>query len=283
MAPPEDPVARLAADETHGSTHLSLRALEALRERARETAEYDDIAAFARRLRAARPSMHAVATRVDRAMAEADQTPASVARSAERVREMAEQADEAAAEHAATRIDGRRVCTLSRSGTVRATLAQAPVERVYVLTSQPGGEGVETAAALDATVTLAADAAVADLFAEEAVDALLVGADTVFPDGSVLNKVGTRTAATVAAHTNAETLVVCAAAKIAPAGTTDADREPRDPTELYDGEADVTVHNPTFDRTPAALVDAVLTEQGALDTARVDRVAEEHAALTWDG
>ena len=49
-------------------------------------------------------------------------------------------------------------------------------------------------------VTLCTDAAVAHLLAEESVEVVLVGADAVLPDGSVVNKVGTRAAASAAAR-----------------------------------------------------------------------------------
>ena len=62
------------------------------------------------------------------------------------------------------------------------------------------------------------------------------------------------------------------------------DREPRNPAELYDGDAAVSAYNPTFDRTPAGLVDAVVTERGPLDAAEIRAVADDNAAAaSWDG
>ena len=276
----DDPAATLAEDTDHGAAWLSLFALEALEAGAETGKTYDEVAALARELRTARPSMHAVANRVNRAMAAAtERTPAAVAESARAVRERAADADETAADNAADRIDGATVLTLSRSGTVATALDRAVTDGVVVLESLPGGEGVAVAESLstDHDVTLARDAAVADRVAA-GVDAVLVGADAVLPDGGVVNKVGTRTAATVAAHEEVPVVVACASAKVAPAGTTDAARELRSPAELYDGDAPVAVHEPTFDRTPAALVDVVVTERGTLDAAAVRAVAEEHAA-----
>jgi len=282
----DDPVATLAEDTEHGAAWLSLFALDALEAEAEAATTYDEVAALARQLCAARPSMYAVATRVNRAMDGADEhTPAAVAESAWAVRERAVDADEATADRAADRVDGATVLTLSRSGTVAAALDRAVTNGVVVLESLPGGEGVAVAESLSADhdVTLARDAAVADCLAA-GVDAVLVGADAVLPDGSVVNKVGTRTVAIAAAHEGASVFVACASAKVAPTGTTEVDREPRPPAELYDGDADIDVHEPTFGRTPAALVDAVVTERGALDAAEVRAVAEEHAAAAgWVG
>jgi translation initiation factor 2B subunit (eIF-2B alpha/beta/delta family) len=140
---------------------------------------------------------------------------------------------------------------------------------------------VAEALAADHDVTLTTDANAAGALADA--DTLLVGADAVLPDGSVVNKVGTRTAATVAAREGVPVVVACASAKVAPAGTEGFDAEPRDPAELYDGDAPVTVVNPTFDRTPAALVDVVATERGTLDAAAIRSVADAHAgAAAWD-
>lgn len=281
-----DPVVTLTEDTEHGAAWLSLHALDALCARAATAATYDEIVALARELRTARPSMHAIANRVNEAMAGANErTPGAVAESAHAVRERAVDADETAADTAADRIDGATVLTLSRSGTVAAALDRAATDGVVVLESLPGGEGAAVAESLaaDHDVTLVRDAAVADRIGA-GVDIVLVGADAVFPDGSVLNKVGTRTAATVATRHDVPVFVVCASAKIAPAETVCADREPRPPETLYDGDAAVDVHDSTLDRTPAALVDAVVTEQGALDAGGVRTVARAHARVAaWSG
>lgn len=281
-----DAAEEIATDRTHGAAWLSLRALELLRDGADGADDWPTVAALARDLRDARPAMHAVGNRVDRAMARAaDRTPDAVARAASEVRRAAADADEDAAANAAARLRGSRLLTLSRSGTVSETLSRADPVALFVLESRPAREGVDVAESVAAAtdVTLATDAAVGYLLATEEVDAVLLGADSVLPHGSVVNKVGTRTAATVAAREAVEVVVVCARDKVAPAGTDEVDPEPGDPSAVYDGDADLTVANPTFDRTPAALVDAIVTEDGALDPGEVRAIAEEHAALAdWD-
>ncbi|WP_255151956.1 NUDIX domain-containing protein [Halorarius halobius] len=270
-------------DATHGSAYVSLRALDVLRDEAALADDYEAVAAVARDLLAARPSMHAVTNRVNRAMRAADErTPAAVERAAIDAIDRAARADERAAATAADHVEGR-VVTLSRSGTVTATLRRADPPAVTVLESRPAREGVGVAEELadETDVTLAVDAAVAGLL--DAADCVLVGADAVLPDGSVVNKVGTRTAATAAVRAGVPVWVVCARDKVAPTGTTDPDLEPGDPEAVYDGDADLRVHNPTFDRTPAALVDGVVTEAGVLDAEDVASVADDHAALAdWD-
>jgi len=242
------------------------------------------VAVVARELRDARPSMAVLENRVNRVMTAADEerTPAAVERAARGAIEQSVDADSAAARLAADAM-GDRVATLSRSGTVAAALRSGDPEAVLVAESRPGGEGVDVAESLAAVadVTLTTDAALPFELDEWGADAVLVGADRVLPDGSVVNKVGTRGAALAAARAGIDCLVVAASDKVA-AGN-EYDLEHRDPEELYDGDADVRVANPTFDVTPADAVTAVLTEQGRLSTAEVGAVAAAHREwAAWD-
>ena len=285
-------VATVADDTTHGSTTLSVRALEVLRDEAalasessmNEDGEPDGerVRAVARALLAARPAMTAVTNRVNRAMAAAeddgDGFAAAVARTAHEGIDRAIEADGTAAANAAAVLSGDRIATLSRSGTVLAAIESAAPNAVLVAESRPGGEGVGVAEALtdDADVTLTTDAAFPAELARWDADALLVGADTVLPYGSVRNKVGTYPAAAVAAREGIPMLVVTATDKISP--DADVEREPWPGDPLYEDEAAVDVANPTFDVTPAACVDALVTEQGVLDPGDVAAIAADHRA-----
>lgn len=283
-------------DRERGAAYLSVRACEVLRDRAalaahgdeRERdgergsgheegadADWADLAALARELRAARASMPAVANRVNRVMAAAEGDPRAIADRAGEVIADALAADDRAAERAAAAVgDVDRVLTLSRSGTVRATLDRLDPERVYVAESRPGGEGVGVAESLaaDADVTLVPDAAVAHALATEPIDAAVVGADAVLPDGRVINKVGTRAAALAAARESVPVYAVTARDKVR--ADAEIDLEPLAAGAVYDGDADLDVLAPTFDVTPAG--DATLvTEEGPLDPGDVAAVARE--------
>lgn len=295
-------VETVASDREHGSAWLSVRALETLRDEAAiacdneggdesETASrWTALLATARELREARPSMPVVANRVNRAMAAAcdgaDDRPGATAVERAAVDELdrALAADDRAAVRAAERLPAR-VATLSRSGTVLAAIERADPAFVLVAESRPGREGVATAEALaaetTADVTLTTDAALADEMTAADVEALVVGADAVLPDGRVVNKVGTRGAACVAAREGA-VYVVAASDKVA-AGDA-LDREERDAAGLYDGDADLSVANPTFGVTRADCIDAVVTEDGSLDETGVRAVARDHRErAAWDG
>ncbi|MDZ7701614.1 MAG: hypothetical protein U5J98_05850 [Halobacteriales archaeon] len=244
---------------------MAADALWALRDAATEAGvdgDRHDVEAAAEALLDARPAMAALRNRVNRAMAGAG-SPAAVERAATEGLVRAAKADAGAAELAAGTIDGGRVLTLSRSGTVRrALLAARPA--VEVLASLPGGEGHGVAEALaDAGLTVGShpDAAVYDRCRSGAVDAVLVGADAVTPDGGVVNKVGSRAAALAAGCADVPFYAVCASDKVRPAGSI----EPP--------------HEPLFDLTPPAFVTAVLTERGRLTAEAVRAVAAEHRSL----
>ena len=277
-------VATVADDRTHGSAYLSLRALETLRDEAalaveRDAGDWNTLAALARELRTARPSMPVVANRVNRVMAAAvdDRTPAAVEAAATDIITAAFDADDAAAETAADRVAGDRLVTLSRSGTVREALARADPAAVLVAESRPGGEGVGVAESLTADgvdTTITADAALAHELASGDWDAVLVGADTVLPDGRVVNKVGTRSLALAAVREGVPVYVVAAVDKVAT--DTEPHLEDADPAAVYDDDADLHVTAPLFDETPADCVTGLCTEQGELDAEDIAAVAAEH-------
>jgi translation initiation factor 2B subunit (eIF-2B alpha/beta/delta family)/ADP-ribose pyrophosphatase YjhB (NUDIX family) len=281
-------VETVAGDTEQGSASLSIRALDVLRDEAALAAEADDdrgwsaLVDLARTLVDARPAMAVLATRVDRAMSRAADaaTPAALETAAAAGLERALSMDDEAAARAGARIEGARVATLSRSGTVLAALDRAGPEAVLVAESRPGGEGVGVASTLAdrhgrETVTLTTDAAFAAQLATWDADALLVGADAVFADGSVRNKVGTRGAAIAATHAGVDVLVVTASDKIVP--ETSLPGEPRPEADLTD-DPRVAVANPTFDVTRPRVLDTVVTEDGVVDAEEIEAIAASHVA-----
>lgn len=269
-------------DRTHGSTYVSVRALEVLRDRAAEGADWPALVGCATDLLEARPSMAALANRVDRAMFEAAESKraAALERTTRTGIDRAVEADGRAVERAAERIGGT-VLTLSRSGTVRGALLAGEPDRVVILESRPDREGAEVAeglaAEMDVTVTL--DAAVSHAMC--GVDCVLVGADTVLADGSVVNKVGTRTAAVAAAREEVPVHAVAAADKIVPSESPIL--ESVDRGEITDDDR-VEVDCPLFDRTPPELVAGVITEDGLLDREGIgERAAGNECRSRWKG
>ena len=222
-------IVEIANDTSHGSAYLSLRALEVLRDRAgllaaTDASDIDDVQArlvqTARRLLEARPSMAALANRLHRVMHEShpEPTAATIETNAHAAIGRAVDTDAKATRRAAEQVAGQRVLTLSRSGTILDALQEAdPSPSVVVATSNPGGEGIgvaETLANADLDVTLLPDAAIAATLASGTIDAVLVGADTVRPSGTVVNKVGTRSTALAARREDVPFHVSCAVDKV---------------------------------------------------------------------
>jgi translation initiation factor 2B subunit (eIF-2B alpha/beta/delta family) len=301
LVPSEPTVADVVEDTEHGSAWISTRALEVLGRRAEAAGRWEPLATLARELRGSHPDMAALANRINRAMARATRqdleeparTPAAVAAATERTLAEAQKADEGAAKRAATVLDDcDTVATLSRSGTVSRALVEAE-PTVLIGESRPAGEGIEVAAELAAAglaVTLTTDAALPWALSRESVratavdgpvpDAVVVGADAVLPDGTVVNKAGTRSLGLAASRADVPLYVVAASDKVA----TD-DRIPTDQSDPgpLTAAPDVRTWTPTFDRTPPDCVDGIVTEDGTLTTAEVRDVAEQHRRnAAWD-
>src|SRR5205085_11561973 len=106
-----------------------------------------------------------------------------------------------------------------------------------------------------------ADSAAASMMAAGEVDCVVTGADRIAANGDTANKIGTYSLAVAAAH-HAIPLYV-----VAPTSTLDSDTPTgaEIPIEQRAG-AEITsrfeARNPAFDVTPAALIAAIVTEEG---------------------
>ncbi len=260
-------VTGIVGDETHGSSTLSVAALQFLRDEAADGTSWTELEAAAKRLVDECGAFTALVTRVDRTMTRAVQAgsnPAALAGAAREELEEAVEADEEAATRAAEPCRGKTVLTISRSGTVLGTLSKAEPAEVIFLESRPNREGTAAAESLavdghDVSVVL--DAAAGDVLCRRDVNLVLVGADSVDPNGDVRNKVGTRILATAAQAEEVPVIVVTASDKI-------TDTHPPeawvDGEAIYDGPADIDTACRLFDRTPPELVDELITEVGSV-------------------
>ena len=163
-------------------------------------------------------------------------------------------------------------------GVVRALAARGPVA-ILADETRPFLQGSRLTAwelAKDGlSVTLLPDVAAASLIARGRVDAVLVGADRIAKNGDVANKVGTYGLA-LAARAHGVPFVVAAPTTTLDPATPDGAAIPieeRDGAEVVDlplpggarvslAPAGVSALYPAFDVTPAALVDAIVTERG---------------------
>ena len=175
--------------------------------------------------------------------------------------------------------------THSLSGTVLEVLSACAfqIDQVIVLEGRPRYEGRDVAIALSKAginVTLITDAQAA-IFLPQC-HAVVVGADSVLANGDVLNKAGTALVAWAARGQRIPFYVLCETLKISPHTWTGdlAQLEEKEAAEVWEQPVQgVTVHNFYFDRTPARLVTAYITEQGMMGKKDVQRLA---AALKKD-
>jgi methylthioribose-1-phosphate isomerase len=120
--------------------------------------------------------------------------------------------------------------------------------------------------------TLIPDMAAGQLMARGEVDVILVGADRIAANGDTANKIGTYTLAVLAAR-HGIPLVVCAPLSSVDLDTADGgaipieDRPGVEVSEIRGvriAPEGTAVRNPSFDVTPAELITAIVTEEGAL-------------------
>ena len=153
----------------------------------------------------------------------------------------------------------------SAVGALVAAWGRGLLERVLVDETRPLLQGsrltaweLELAGIPSAVI---ADSAAAHLMARGEVDLVVTGADRIAANGDTANKIGTYGLAVAAAHHGIPLYVV------APTSTIDQATPTGDgiPIEERDG-GELTerfpARNPAFDVTPAALIAAIMTEQG---------------------
>ncbi len=176
--------------------------------------------------------------------------------------------------------DGGRVLTISSSSTVLHALQAAWVAgrrfQVTCAESRPQNEGLTLARALAESgipTTLILDAAIGEMVPNSVV---MVGADACLPSG-IVNKVGTRTLATLANIHNVPCYALCGQEKFLPekwaAGFRIVNQAPEEilPEEI----PGVTVVNRYFDITPLYWFDRIVTDLGLRSPAEMLRQLNE--------
>jgi ribose 1,5-bisphosphate isomerase len=153
---------------------------------------------------------------------------------------------------------------------IEAAVAEGKHLEVIVKETRPRQQGHITARQLrdlGVPVTLIVDNA-AHRYLNEC-DHVLVGADSIAADGSVINKIGTSGLAVSARDRGTPVMVAAQTIKLHPDTLTGqtVEIEYRDESEVISAEersdiGDIEVLNPAFDVTPPRHVDAIVTEKG---------------------
>jgi ribose 1,5-bisphosphate isomerase len=255
-------VAELRADREHGASWMARRAVEALAEVAKEPASSGEellerLVTAGRELAGSRPGVGAVAGAVGRLLAataanvqlDVGELQRLVTEEAESLVDGRRRAGASIAIQLRERLEDAVVLTHSASATVREALLHTPPDRIICTASSPQDEGRAFAEDLRANgleVELVEDdEAPASL---EWASLLLVGADTVFHDGTLCNKTGTRALAEAAARDGVPMVVACEVVKLAPIDAADFPALTAEEFEL----------------TPASLLDSIVTEEGTV-------------------
>jgi methylthioribose-1-phosphate isomerase len=150
-------------------------------------------------------------------------------------------------------------------GALRRAWEDGLIEHVWVDETRPLLQGSRLTAweldRLGVPYAVVADSAAASLMAAGEVDCVVTGADRIAANGDTANKIGTYALAVLAVHHGIPLYVVAPSSTVDLETTTGAGIpiEERAGAEI---SARFTARNPAFDVTPAALIAAIVTEEG---------------------
>jgi methylthioribose-1-phosphate isomerase len=153
----------------------------------------------------------------------------------------------------------------SAVGALRTAWERGLLASVFVDETRPLLQGTRLTAWELETVgiphAVIADSAAASLMARGEVDLIVTGADRIAANGDTANKIGTYSLAVLAAYHDIPLYIVAPTSTVDLATATGAGIaiEERDPAEI---SARFPARNPAFDVTPAALIAAIVTEEG---------------------
>jgi methylthioribose-1-phosphate isomerase len=171
-------------------------------------------------------------------------------------------------------------------GVIRSLYAQGLIELVYVDETRPYLQGARlTAFELEEAgipYKLITDSVAAWLMQNSKVDWVVVGADRIASNGDTANKIGTYSLAVNCKHHDVQFYVA------APKTTFDmeiqsgkeipVEERSEDEVKNWGGHltapANADVYNPSFDVTPAALINGIITESGVIQSPNLEKVTE---------
>ncbi|VAW87828.1 Methylthioribose-1-phosphate isomerase [hydrothermal vent metagenome] len=171
-------------------------------------------------------------------------------------------------------------------GVIRSAYAAGKISEVFADETRPWLQGARLTAwecvQDNIPVTLLADGAGAHLMKQGAVKWLIVGSDRIAANGDVANKIGTYHAAIAARYHGVKLMVVAPTSTIdmAISSGDEIPIESRPDSEVLsmNGEpvaaAGAKAWNPSFDVTPATLVDAIVTERGVVLNPNYEKMVE---------
>ena len=188
--------------------------------------------------------------------------------------------------------DGDTIMTHCNSNAAISIMAAAHKDgkniNVYATESRPRWQGHLTIRQLDETgikTSLIVDSAVRYFMKE--VDLVVMGADAVTANGSVINKIGTSQLALAAHEARINVIIAAETYKFSPKSLLGEliEIEERNSSEVIPDEelrefSNVSVKNPAFDVTPREYIDLICTEVGAIPPEMAYIIIKEY--LGWE-
>ena len=174
-------------------------------------------------------------------------------------------------------------------GIVRSAWRSGHLAGVYAGETRPWLQGARLTAwelmQENIPVTLVADSAAGLLMAQGRIDAVVVGADRIAANGDTANKIGTYNLAVLARHHDIPFIVAAPDSTLDPAmadggGIVIEERDGDEVRRVGDtplAPEGCPVYNPAFDVTPAALISAIVTESGVIESPSPAALADHFA------
>ena len=278
----EEILSQIESDKENGATYLAGRGLDVL-EIFATSLEGDAQAAesslqdLVKRISSIRPSMGAIRTQAMLAYRRAEELvekgislPKALESAVAEERKKLEEADQIIAEIAFEEMgSGGTIVTCSSSGTVKTVVQKLRPASILIGEGYPLGDGARAARWFvqeGFDVKIVSDADLPTIV--KGTRAVLVGADQVLADGSVVNRSSTLSLALSAQHFRVPFYVACQRIKFS--GQNDVTIEEYTSNSVI--ETGVPTGIPLFDVTPPELIRKILTEIGAMTPSQAGKV-----------
>ncbi|MFH0860454.1 MAG: ribose 1,5-bisphosphate isomerase [Candidatus Altiarchaeota archaeon] len=270
---------KIRSMKVRGARDIAIAAVEALEAVMREGGSPADMRRAGSKLKKARPSaislpnaVNYVLYLVDKNRDEEDFRQKTAAEIADYLRRLNESLERIATIGASIINPGETILTHCQSDTVAQILMKAWDQgkkiKAVCTEARPRHQGYITASLLSKhgiPTTLIIDSAVYYMMQELNVDKVIVGADTIYSDGDIVNKIGTAQIALAAKKMNIPLIVAAESIKFSPESIIGkmVKIEERDPDEVT-RIPKVKIRNPAFDITQSEYVDVIITEEGIM-------------------
>ncbi|MCX6694998.1 MAG: ribose 1,5-bisphosphate isomerase [Candidatus Altiarchaeota archaeon] len=291
----EETAAKIRTMEVRGALKIAVEASKAMLHVIEEGASFEEMVQAADKLKDARPTAVSLPNAVNYILHLAEESSTLepsvakatlIANTSNFIEELSSSIDKIAEIGANLIEDGDVLLTICNSKTVTSIMVKAKKDgknfKVYACETRPRMQGHITVKELtDAgvDVTLIVDSAAYYTMTHKGVKKVFVGADTVYANGDVINKIGTSQVALAAKNAGIEFIVCTESIKLSPGsmiGET-VEIEERDPTEVTDLKG-VKVFNPAFDITTKEYISKIITEHGVIPPETVYNLLKEKFA-----